>query len=127
MKITIQNASLEDRDAIYRLVRSERRYLLYRSKKEITGMIREFVVARDGGRIIGCAAFEDYSPKIGELRSLVILPEYRGKHIGKKLIRTLLKRRHKNQKVFIVTSKVSYFERLGFRNCLNEKYVLFKR
>lgn len=127
MKLSITSAKKDQITAIYRLIRSESKYLLYRNRKDISTHLGNFIVACDGDAIIGCGSFENYSPEIAEVRSLVVLPHYRGKNIGKKLLRVLLKRKGKHQKVFIVTSKVSYFERLGFHNCLNEKYVLFKR
>ena len=112
---------------IYRLIQSEKKFLLHRSKKDIAKHLDNFIVAYDGSAIIGCGSFENYSPEIAEIRSLVVHPKYRDKQIGKKLIRSLVKRKKKGQKVFLVTSKVTYFEKLGFHNCLNEKYVLFKR
>lgn len=127
MNLSIVPATLKDTDAIFHLIRSESKYLLYRSKKDIRKHIANFVIACDGEKIIGCASFENYSPEIAELRSLVVVSGYRGKNVGKKLIKTLLKRKKKKQKVFLVTSKVGYFQRLGFHNALGEKYVLFKR
>ncbi len=127
MQPSIVLASTKDVDTIYRLIRSERKYLLYRSKKDIKKHLSYFVVAKNSGHIVGCASFENYSPEIAEIRSMAVLPEYRGKGLGKKLTNTLLKRKRKHQKVFIVTSKIAYFERLGFHNALGEKYVLFKR
>lgn len=127
MKLSIVPATSKDIDDIYTLIRSERKYLLYRSKKEITAHLGNFIIARDGERIIGCISFENYSREIAELRSLSVLPEYRGKNIGKKLIKTIMRRKLKKQKVFLVTSRVDYFERLGFHNALHERYVLFKR
>lgn len=127
MAIAIVPASRRDVDTIFELIQSERKYLLYRSKKDLKRHIKNFVVAKDSGDIVGCASFENYCPEIAEIRSMVVLPKYRGKGLGKKLTNTLMKRKLKHQKVFIVTSKVSYFERLGFHNALGEKYVLFKR
>ncbi len=112
---------------IYRLIQSEKKFLLHRSKKDIAKHLDNFIVAYDGSAIIGCGSFENYSPEIAEIRSLVVHPKYRDKQIGKKLIRSLINRKKKGKKDFLVTSKVTYFEKLGFHNCLNEKYVLFKR
>lgn len=127
MKTQILPATVSDIHKIYTLIQSERQYLLYRSKKNISAHLNNFIVAKNGSGLIGCASFENYSPEIAEIRSLVILPRYRGNGVGRKLIRTLMKRKLKHQKVFVVTSKVAYFERLGFHNALKEKYVLFKR
>lgn len=127
MKIEIVSAKSQDIRDIFRLIRSEQKFLLYRNKINIKKHLDNFVVARAGDGIIGCASFENYSPEIAEIRSLVVLPQYRSKGVGKKLIKTLLKRRRKHQKVFVVTSKVAYFEKLKFHNCLGEKYIMFMR
>ncbi len=127
MQIRILPAKNEDIDGIYRMIRLERKYLLYRSKANIQRHLKNFIVAKKNNDLIACASFEKYSPEIAELRSLVVLPQFRGRFIGKKIIRMLLKRKQKHQKVFVVTSKVAYFEHLGFHNALKEKYVLFKR
>src|SRR5215207_2047793 len=51
-----------------------------------------FLVARDsGGVLIGCVGLERHG-KIGLLRSAAVLPQYRGRWIGGKLVRELLTR-----------------------------------
>ncbi len=79
MELAIVPDSTMDIDSIYRLIRSERKYLLFRSKKDIRKHLKYFVVAKNSEHIVGCASFENYSPEIAEIRSMVVISEYRGK------------------------------------------------
>ncbi|MCL4360049.1 GNAT family N-acetyltransferase [Patescibacteria group bacterium] len=127
VSVAYRPATLSDVPVILRLIRSEKTYLLYRPKKEIIAHIGNFLVADAAGDTVGCASFENYSPEIAEIRSLVVLPAFRGQGIARRLVRLLMRRKLRHQKVFVVTSKVDYFTRLGFHNVLKEKYVMFKR
>ncbi len=76
-----------------------------------------FLVARDGERVVGCVGLEDYSPS-ALLRSLAIVPAYRSRGLGKMLTEAILKeaRRRGIKKVFLLTETAEeYFPRFGFR------------
>jgi len=52
---------------------------------DIPGSLNNFVIAIEGGEVIGVAGLEVYS-NYGLLRSLAVRPEFRGKKIAGKLI-----------------------------------------
>lgn len=121
----IQPATHSDIQSIHALISSEPTYLQYRSLADITECIDNFVVVPYQGTVIACAAFENYARKIAEIRSIVILPQYRRYGLGEQLVRYLMQRAQPGQEVFVVTSKVAFFKKLGFSSILNEKQVLF--
>jgi len=123
----VRRATAEDIDAILLLVNSNTDRLLERDRGELEQLLEAFWVAEADGRVVGCCCLEVYSQKIAELRSLAVLPEYRGRGIGAALTETVVaeaKRRGVPQ-VLVVTSNREFFEKLNFGSCLNEKYALF--
>ena len=123
----VRRATTADIDAILLLVNSNTDRLLERDRGELEQLLEAFWVAEADGRVVGCCCLEVYSQKIAELRSLAVLPEYRGRGIGAALTETVVaeaKRRGVPQ-VLVVTSNREFFEKLNFGSCLNEKYALF--
>jgi N-acetylglutamate synthase-like GNAT family acetyltransferase len=57
----------------------------------VAAAIDRFVVARDGGSVIGCAGLELYG-ETALLRSLAVLPAYRGRGVGGGLARRIVER-----------------------------------
>ena len=101
--------------------------LLGREREEIEQLLDSFWVAEADGRVVGCCCLEIYSPKIAELRSLVVMPEFRGRGLGAELTDAAVSeaRRRGIPQVLVVTSNREFFERLNFGPCLDEKYALF--
>ncbi|MEI6732235.1 MAG: GNAT family N-acetyltransferase [archaeon] len=114
-----------DAKEISKLLKKDKIHLLPRTEKEIAKNIKNFLVIRSEGKIVACASFENYARKIAEIRSLMVLPEYRGNGYSKLLIKSLLERAKKGQEVFVVTSKADYFKKLGFATVMGEKQFLF--
>ena len=123
----VRRAGPEDVDDILAVVHHHTDRLLARDRDEIVSLLDTFWVAEDGGRIVGCSCLEVYSPKIAELRSLAVLPEYRGRGYGAALTAAAVEEAERRgiPQVLVVTSNVEFFERLNFGPCLNEKYALF--
>lgn len=123
----IRKAEAQDVEAILAVVDSNTDRLLARDREEIVSLLDTFWVAEDGGRIVGCSCLEIYSPKIAELRSLAVLPEYRGRGHGAALTAAAVEEAERRgiPQVLVVTSNREFFERLNFGPCLNEKYALF--
>ena len=81
-----------------------------------------------GGRVVGFAALEVYSPKLAEVRSLAVADEFRGRGVGQELVRRCveLARDRRVLEVMAVTSRDSFFTRCGFDFTLpGEKKALF--
>ncbi len=73
----IRRATLDDVDAILAVVNANTDRLLARDREEIAQLLDGFWVAEVEGQVVGCCCLETYSPKIAELRSLAVLPEFR--------------------------------------------------
>ena len=125
--VGVRRAGPQDVDDILAVVNANTDRLLARDRDEIVSLLDTFWVAEDGGRIVGCSCLEVYSPKIAELRSLAVLPEYRGRGYGAALTAAAVEEAERRgiPQVLVVTSNKEFFERLNFGPCLNEKYALF--
>jgi amino-acid N-acetyltransferase len=127
MRNLVEKAQLSDAKAIQNLIKSDPEHLLPRSLANIKEFIHSFYIIRDGEKVVACAAFENYSKRIAEIRSMFVLPEYRSRGYGKLLVKTLMKLAPKTQEVFVVTSSTKFFTALGFQPALKEREILFLR
>ena len=78
---------------------------------------KTFVVARDGGTVVGCGGSEAYE-FAALLRSIAVHPDYRGLGIGRKIVRQLLDRlasRGIREFYLLTTTAEEYFRKRGFR------------
>lgn len=102
--------------------------LLPRTTDELNALVRHGFIAELDGRIVGFAALEVYSSKLGELRSLAVSDECRGKGVGRQLVQACVDRAHELNvlEVMAVTSEEDFFKRCGFDFTLpGEKKALF--
>jgi N-acetylglutamate synthase-like GNAT family acetyltransferase len=118
-------AQLADAQQIVDLINSDSKHLLRRTREEVEAQISNFVVIKDKNKVVACGAFEEYAPKIAEIRSVIVDKHYRSKGCGDMIVSELLKRAKPRQEVFVVTSSVKFFNKMGFQDCLNEKRILF--
>ncbi len=120
-------AKHSDISGILALVRMYPDKLLPRSEKDYHDLIPTTWVVEEKGMIVGCASLEVYSPKIAEVRSVAVHPEYKGKGFGAALIGAAVEEARKQNihEIMVVTSSPEYFRSLGFGACLNEKFALF--
>ncbi len=90
--------------------------LLPRSIPEICENVRDFVVAEDEGRILGCGALHLYGTHLAEIRSIAVLPGRKRQGIGRVLVEALLEEaaRHSVTCVCLFTRTPEFFSRLGF-------------
>jgi amino-acid N-acetyltransferase len=78
---------------------------------------KTFLVARDGDRVIACGGSEAYQ-FAALIRSIAVLPEYRGGGTGRRLVRQLIDRlasRGLREFYLLTTSAEEYFKRRGFQ------------
>lgn len=113
-----RNAVLPDAEQIHRLISThfETGTLLPRSFPEICENVRDFVIAEQSGRLIGCGALHLYGLHLAEVRSITVDPVYRNRGTGLLLLRRLLKEaaKHKVSSVCLFTRIPEFFARLGF-------------
>lgn len=123
----IRKASNKDIPGILELVAMHPNTLLPRSSTEYDDLISTTWVADEDERIVGCATLEIYSPKIAEVRSVAVHPDYQGRGFGRQLVAAAVAegRSRKIHEIMVVTSSPEYFRSLGFGECLHEKYALF--
>jgi len=114
----IRRARPAEAAAIHSLIAPyvEQGLLLPRTPAQILRGIREFLVAVDRGRVIGCVALESYGGALAEVRSLAVAQDARGSGIGAKLLTAAMKqaRCQKIGRLLAVTRAGKFFERHGF-------------
>lgn len=102
--------------------------LLPRTTQELEDLLPHGFIAESDGRIVGFAALEIYSPKMSEIRSLAVSPDFRGTGIGKRLVQKCVERAHERRvlEVMAITSNEEFFKHCGFDFTLpGEKKALF--
>ncbi len=75
-----------------------------------------FVIAEDGAAIVGAAGLEWYGPHV-LLRSVVVVPAWRGRGVGHELVREVLEvatRMGAHAAFLLTTSAEDYFAAIGF-------------
>jgi amino-acid N-acetyltransferase len=111
-------ATVRDVPAIAALITefAQRGKMLFRSHAELYEAIRDFVVAEEGGEIVGTGALEIVWADLAEVRSLAVNPRHHGKGVGRALVHAVVEeaRRLDIQRVFALTYEQLFFEKLGF-------------
>lgn len=117
-EITVRPASAADARPIYEIVSEHARqgHLLPRTYESIRASLADWLVAEVGGAVVGVCALLLLTPTLAEVRSLAVLPAYRGRDIGGLLVRGLLDQARARgvPTVFALTRAVSFFTRLDF-------------
>lgn len=98
----------------------------YLDTENVGKNLPEFIVAETDNRIVGCACLD--LGDIVELRSIAILPSYRNKGIGSKLVDAILNNAEKlTDIVYLRTTSPAFFEKKGFKILPDkEKKILWK-
>jgi len=110
--IEISAANLADLSAIKQLLTQNQLPL-----QGVDDHWKTFVVARDGGRIVGCGGSEAYQ-FAALIRSIAVADDYRSKGVGRRIVRQLIDRlasRGIREFYLLTTSADSYFKKRGFK------------
>ena len=115
----VRPAVMGDVDAIFELLElyTASGVVLKRSKDDIAGYLKNFIVAEDNGMVCGCCAARDFGNDLFEVRSLVVSPVCQVKGVGKLLVNFIIDRLEKerdNWRLFTLTLQVKFFQSLGF-------------
>ncbi|MBP6921029.1 GNAT family N-acetyltransferase [Candidatus Gracilibacteria bacterium] len=114
-KYTVRLAQESDIDVIYSFIVSEPDHLKLRTKQEIFDILDSFFVAESQGEIIGCSSLEVYGPKLGEIRSLYVLPDFRRMGVQDELIQACVNYgKGRVLEILAITSKIFRFKNNGF-------------
>lgn len=112
-------AATGDALAVQALVNSfaEREEMLPRTATEVFENLRDFFVVRDGDSILACVALHILWDDLAEVRSLAVREDSQSVGLGALLVRACLDeaRRLGVGKVFALTYKPGFFEKLGFQ------------
>jgi len=115
----IRPAKMGDAEAIGRLINyyAERGLMLHRSLESIYESLRDFTVCQQGRELIGCVALVLSWKDLGEIRSLAVAEDYRGKGVGGELLLGALDeaRQLELKRVFALTYEPAFFQKFGFR------------
>ncbi|MEZ6065992.1 MAG: GNAT family N-acetyltransferase [Planctomycetaceae bacterium] len=129
-EVLVRPATLDDLESLEEFIapfiRAGR--LLPRTRDELENLMGTGFVAEVEGRIVGFAALEIYSRKLGELRSLAVGEAWQGQGIGRRLVEACLAlaRERRVFEVMTITSADDFFRRCGFDFTLpGEKKALF--
>jgi amino-acid N-acetyltransferase len=116
--LEIRKASLTDIAALLELINAyaAKGIMLPRTEFEMAENIRDFIVAFDGGRLVGCGALHFYTATSGEVRSLAVEPAVKTKGIGRALVEALEDeaRAQELHSIFAFTYVPGFFGKLGF-------------
>jgi amino-acid N-acetyltransferase len=92
--------------------------ILPRTLANLYSQVRDYSVLRqDEGPIIAVAALHVSWDTLGEIRSLVVAPDFQGRGLGSHMVRSCLEeaRTLGLRRVFVLTASPKYFQRFGFR------------
>ncbi len=117
-------ATLKDIPDMLELVAEEVKsgVILDRNAEEIATNIRSYVLAKEGERLVGYTALHVHSPRLAEIRSLIVDEAFRGRSVGKEMVLFALDeaRGLGLQEILVLTYVPQFFLRMGFEEIAKE-------
>lgn len=117
-KVVVRKAAMRDIPQMLDLINSyaANGIMLPRTEFEMSENIRDFSVAYDGDRLVGCGALHFYTPTSAEVRSLAVLPTGKRHGVGRAIVASLEAEARENdlEAIFAFTYVSGFFARLGF-------------
>ena len=115
MPATIRDATVNDQATIRRIVRA--------ANINPTGLEwPRFIVAEDGGAIVGVGQVKQHRDGTRELASIAVIPDRQGQGVGSAIIEELLRREHGIVHLTCRSRLQGYYERFGFRLLSSRDY-----
>jgi amino-acid N-acetyltransferase len=119
----IRKARIKDIRQIQNLINAFARQdlMLPRSLNELYETLRDFWVAEENRKIIGCCALHISWEDLAEIKSLAVAKPRQRKGVGKKLVFACLKEAQDlgAKKIFVLTYQPLFFQKLGFKKIKN--------
>ncbi|MEA3419191.1 MAG: N-acetyltransferase [Campylobacterota bacterium] len=117
--VELVKAKLSDIPAMQQLVEQEVKdgVILQRSEDEVATNIRSYVLAKKGEALLGYAALHIHSPRLAEIRSLIVSESYRGKMIGHRIVEFTLNEAKElgvEEEVLVLTYLPEFFKKMNF-------------
>ena len=92
----------------------------YLDTENVEKNLPEFIIAQMNDKIVGCSCLD--LGDVVELRSIAVLPSYRNKGVGSKLLGAILERAQDLTKViYLRTTSPIFFEKKGFKKVQNNE------
>jgi amino-acid N-acetyltransferase len=125
LSMNIRRAKISDVKAIYSLINfyAEQDEMLFRSMADIYKNLQAFTVAELNGNVVGCCALEIIWSDLAEIKSLAVDKANMETGIGKMLVTAAAEQARQLglQRLFALTLKPDFFEKLGFAIVEKEK------
>ena len=121
----IRKARIEDIRQIQKLINvfAKKDLMLPRSLNELYENIRDFWVAEEQGKVVGCCALHISWEELAEIKSLAVVVNRQGRGLGRDLVNVCLKEAKGlgARKIFVLTYKPGFFKKFGFRRIRNSE------
>ncbi len=121
----IRKAKISDIKQIQNLINAfaKKDLMLPRSLNELYENIRDFWVAEENKKVIACCALHISWDDLAEIKSLAVAKNRRGRGIGKELVLICLNEAIAlgAKRVFALSYKPEFFQKLGFRKIKNSE------
>jgi amino-acid N-acetyltransferase len=118
VSVEIRHPTVAHAEGIFQLINrlAAKGQMLPRSKYQIVTSLMNFLVALDGGEVVGCGAFIPLWTDLGEIRSTAVDEARQGQGIGRLLVQGLIEdgRRLAIPEIFVLTYQVGFWAKLGF-------------
>jgi amino-acid N-acetyltransferase len=115
----LRKARIEDIKEIQKLINyfAGLDLMLPRSLNELYENLRDFWVAEESGKIIGCAALHISWEYLAEIKSVAVARPKQRKGLGGVLVQACLKeaKEMRAKRVFVLTYKPEFFRKFGFK------------
>ena len=124
---TVRRAARSDAGQILELVEqyAAQGLMLSRTFDQVASRIDSYVVATDtAGRVIACAALEEYSPSLAEVSSVAVAPSHHGKGLGSQVVLGVerLARARDIDELFAMSLTDNFFLSLSYKATTISRY-----
>ncbi|MDX4068768.1 N-acetyltransferase [Aliarcobacter skirrowii] len=124
MEIRFYKPTVLDIPKMQELVKEEveKGIILFRSSDEMATTIRSYIVVEVDGKMAGFTATHIHSPRMAEVRSLIVSKDFRGLGLGKKLVEKCVEEAefYGIQQVLSLTYEKDFFLGCGFKEISKE-------
>lgn len=115
----VRAADVHDVDRIANIIthHAVQGVMLPRSVSALSAALDTYVVADEGGQVVGCGGLDVYTPESAEVYGLATAPEGSPPGTGKAIVQALVARARNRRisKVFALTLAPGFFSKLGFK------------
>ena len=122
--MTLGKANLRDIPSMLDLVVNEVKsgVILDRSADEIATNIRSYVLVKEGEKLVGYTALHVHSPRLAEMRSLIVDEAFRGQSVGKKMVQFIIDEAQDLglEEILVLTYLPQFFLKMGFEEIAKE-------